>query len=262
MSKLRMALAAATALVAVAAAVPADAASITFSFNTSTGGGSNSGSGYGNVRTYSTPAGVTMRATAFSLLNMHALFNTDPTFTTSQLGHHGNAGLGVCNRDEGTGCGSGNHQVDNASSAGFSDKDFVLFQFDPAVSITSAFVQTYSNADTDVSYYLGNATNPLSLAGQKLSALGNLGFQSEKTDVTNGTTSTNLVEINAGPFNSLLIGARLSDTNDAFKIHTLTIEYTAPPQQQVPVPEPMGIALLATGLLGLGAAARRRRADA
>jgi len=251
MQRITMTLAAAA--LAVAAAATAQAATVTFDFTSN--GGTNSGSGYGNVRSYSTPDGLTLTVRGFSLLNVRS-GNSDPYFTTSQVGFYSNAGLGVCNRDEGTGCSSPNHQIDNSSTSAGSDKDFVLFQFDPAVTISSAFVKTFSSADTDVSYFLGNAANPLALQNYRLSDLGALGFDAERTDTS--TSGTNSVPINLGPFNSLLFGAKLSDTNDAFKIQTLVIDYT-PAQAPPAVPEPMALSLLASGLVGLGLAARRRR---
>jgi hypothetical protein len=120
------------------------------------------------------------------------------------------------------------------------------------VTITSAFVRTYSSADTDVSYFLGNTANPLALAGVGIGSLGGLGFGVEQVD--NSNAGSNTVTINAGPFNSLLLGAQRGETNDAFKIRTLTINYTP-----TVVPEPMTLSLLGTGLLGLGVFAWRRR---
>jgi hypothetical protein len=240
------------AAVAAFAALPAAAATITFDFTTS--GGTVSGSGYNLTRTYNN-GGVTLVARGLSIADT----NAGTQFTAGQLGQWNGYGLGVCNQTEGTDCLSPGHQVDN--SGGY---DFVFMQLDPAAQITSITVRTYNSSDTDVTYFLGNTSNPLNLVGSTVAQLSGLGFGSATTvSGPSGANATNTVAVNsAGTFNSLLIGARFqvgAYTNDGFKIRSVVVDYTPPPPG-TSVPEPMALALFGLGLLGLGVAVRRRTA--
>jgi hypothetical protein len=230
---------------AVMAAAPLSAATITFDFAAS--GGTNTGTGFTNTRTYSS-GGVTLTARGFSLLGGGSVFSN------SQVGHFSGNGLGACNQNENTGCGQGNHQVDNSGGS----EDFILFQLAPAVVITSVRVQTHSGADTDVTYFLGNTSNPLNLNTVNVNNLGTLGFNAAVVD--NSNSGTNTVDIGGSTFNSLLFGARRGQHDDAFKIRSMVVNFTPGNPGPTPVPAPMALSLLGVGLLGLGIVARRRRA--
>jgi hypothetical protein len=230
---------------AIAAAGTAEAATISFDFRSGSGTTStNSGSGYGNVRTF-TAGGVTVTATSWSLTGYK------DSFQSSQLGRF-STGLGSCNRDEGTGCNSPTHQVDNVG-----DDDFVLFQFSAAVDPASIRIDPYGNYDRDVSYWVGTAATPLNLTGSTLGGLGALGFGSRMDSDAGTSNSARDVSIEGGVVNSILFGARVgSDQDDYFKIISMIVDYNPPPPA---VPAPAALTLMGTGLLGLGLANRRRR---
>jgi hypothetical protein len=242
----KLGVAAAAAL--VVAAAPAAADTITFDFTAS--GGVTSGSGLTLTRTY-TSGDVTVTASGWGVGT-----SSSATFAQGQVGQWNGAGLGVCNAGEGAGCGSPSHQVDNSGRY-----DFVLFQFDPAVTINSITVRTFNSADTDVSYFYGNASNPLSLVGKKISELTAAGLDNSGTDQgPSGSGAENVVTLDAGVYNSLLIGAEIGESNDAFKVRSLVIDFTeTPTTPTVDIPEPLSLALFGTGLLGLGIARRRQR---
>ena len=65
------------------------------------------------------------------------------------------AGLGVCNRSEGSGCSSPQHQVDNNTGTA---RDWVLFKFSEAVDITTVRVDPTGAYDTDVTYWTANSS--------------------------------------------------------------------------------------------------------
>lgn len=262
----RFGLAVVAGLGAVAmAALPAAAATITFDFTTS--GGTVIGSGNNLTRTY-TSGGVTLVARAFSLSGSA----TTSTFSAAHLGFHNGNGFGVCNQTEGgAGCSSPSHQIDNYNGGGTSSFnsrnsgqiDFVLFQLDPAAQIDRVIVRAYGSSngtnDADASFFLGNTANPLNLVGVQRGQLGTVGFTSSGSDNIDRAVHgpTNAVDFTLpGAYNLLLIGAKIGESNDGFKIQSLTIQYTPPPPPGVPVPEPMSLALFGLGLLGLRAVSR------
>jgi len=248
---LKLAAAALTIGTAIAAATPAFAAPVTFNFLTS--GGNNVGNSYGNVRTY-TNGGLTLTVTSWSTTgNSSAL-------QSAQTGWYNGFGLGVCNRNEGTGCGNPAHQVDNDGN-----RDFILFRLSATVDPTNVVINPYGSYDRDASYFVGTAANGNlnNLVLTNLS-LGLTGFD----DFSSSSANARTVSILGGLGNELLFGVGAIDNDwrtsidssvDRFKIESLTVDYSPGPEGNVePVPVPATLTLFGAALLGLRALRNRR----
>ena len=223
------------ALAAFAAAAP-----ITFDF-TSSGGAAGGSSPFGNTRTYTSGA-YSVTVSAFSLPG-----NLTGNFTTGQLGQFSGLGLGVCNQNEGSGCSSPEHQVDNHVS-----QDFVLFLFNTTLDPASIAINPYGTWDRDVSYWIGTTSTNLSTIG--LAALGGAGFGSRIDDDSTVSSNARTVTLGGGNGNALLFAARLynpDDYLDYFKIESLTVNSA--------VPEPATFGLAGVALVSLGILRKRVR---
>lgn len=181
-------------------------ATFTFSGSSSTTGSA------GNIRTFSV-SGTSVRASAFSRKNSGGAWNT------AYLGLY-SPGLGVTDGSE-----SGSaHKVDNG---GYRD-NYVLFEFSQPVLIDKAYL-TYIGDDSDLQAWVGTKVDPYNnhqtLSDSFLSSL--LG----ETNFGTGTPDTRWADLNNGAVmgNVLVIAAKTSDTNDAFKINKLTIACDPPP---------------------------------
>ena len=246
----------ALALTLCAGVASAHAASFTIDFRDA----SSSNGSYGNVRTY-TDGVLTMTATAWYTTGNAG----SSTFAAAALGTYEDYGLGVCNPNETDGPGSGNsafpcespnHAVDNDDQY-----DFVLFLFSQAVNLKTLYL-TDIGEDTDISYWVGNTTNPLSLTSKTIGNLtGTLGFAARVDAFGDDEYG-----LNKNGYNALLVAATLNgghDGDDAFKIRKLKVDYETGPGPNTPttpVPEPASFVLLGAGLAGVAAAVRRRRA--
>jgi hypothetical protein len=221
---------------------------LSLNFNLASGSASGSSNSMGNSRSF-TAGDVGVTSTAWSLAT------TGSDFVASQIGRASGYGLWACNPTEGLNCPSPDHQIDNSN--GF---EFVLFQFSQAVDPSAISIQTYNNADLDVSYFTGNTASNLSLTGVNLAELNGLGFGGQlNSDVTGSATSRTVSITNSGAVNSLLIGARIGGDRSAdfFKINGLTAEQVGTSVSGVP--EPGTFALAGVALVGLGLAGRFKK---
>ncbi len=161
----------------------------------------------GNIRMFG-GGGISVKASAF------ARRNSDGGWEAAYLGAY-SSGLGVTDSGE-TGNGE-THKVDNVGDR----KNYVLFEFDQQVIVDRAFVDAIGG-DSDITVWVGNAADPynnhITLNDTLLS-----GYGASNHDST-GTTG-HWVDVNstneAG--NVLVIAARVSHSDDQFKIEALDV---------------------------------------
>ena len=242
--------AAAAALVNFAA--PALAASYVFDFS-----GNSATVGFaGNSRSFSATSGDTtlnVRASGWSI--------DGSTLKASYLGAYDN-GLGVTSGDDFLGLGN-THAIDNHGR-----KDFVLLQFDQAVTLNSATLNTYSvlghTRDSDATIAWGTSLAPwnssLALNNQSVNSLIAL-LGGSYTSLGTSTGGTRTLNATGGASNLWLIAADITNADhkiDGFKLEKLGVTYT--PVVTPAVPEPGSWAMMIAGF-GLVGGAMRRRSD-
>ena len=186
--------------------LPKEEVCIQYDFN-----GSSRTDGYdGNIRSYEVD-GVKVNVSAFYSTKDFSKFGT------AYLGAYA-GGLGVTDVSEGSGSGS-LHAIDNVGY-----NNFVLFEFDRAVTVDRAFLG-YVVDDSDLQVWIGNFDDPLN---NHLSLNSSVLASMDFTEL-NGTTSTTTrwADFNAGEVsgNVLVIAADTTDTSpeDRFKIEHLEV---------------------------------------
>jgi len=206
----------------------------------------------GNQRTFSAveDAGMILKVRGYSTWNNDGTGNFRDAFVGAYSG-----GLGITNPSSSNEDDSPNHGVDNNGK-----DDFLLFEFASSDFKATGFKigwREYNN--TDIQVWVGgtNAGAGLDLSSDCGGAcdkndLDDLGFTLLPTffDVDPGESPSINTSI-AGRY--LLITGRAGYADDYFKLKVISA------LQEVTVPEPSSLALLAGSLLGLGGLARRKR---
>jgi hypothetical protein len=185
---------------------------------------STSGSSYGNLITFSH---------GIETLQVSAWANTAVApangFETAYIRDF-STGLGVCNREEGniSSCingGGANHQVDNVG------------QQDPN-----------GTWDRDVSFWVGNVSAGMTLAGSTFTNLGALGFGSQVDSLNTASNAALTISLGGYMGNALLVGGLFpaDGSPDRFKIRSLV---TTTGISVVPVPAGAWLLVSALGVL-------------
>ncbi|MDO6415696.1 PEPxxWA-CTERM sorting domain-containing protein [Sphingomonas sp. BIUV-7] len=244
-------LAIAATATAVAMATPASATS--FTFNTT-----------GNNTTVtsklfsSTVSGTTlnMRVSAWQAVDRSNSTDIDD-IQSATLGLW-DGGLGVTGYLSGSSGSSestatNQHQIDNVGNV-----DFIMLQFDQAVSLSSISRNVYGlngSTDSDAAYW-ADTTGALTVPWGSVAPLASYDI-SEKLWTEIPASPGNGVLTGTVPTASVwLVGASfLATRNDGFKISSLTVNYTPSA-----VPETSTWAMMVVGFGALGAAMRKRRA--
>ncbi len=196
-----------------AAEPPCAAITVAFTGNSATSGSA------GNIRSFST-GGVAVKASAFSRAK------SGGAWAEAYLGVW-NQGLGVTDGSEGTG-GNDTHKVDNGGDR----LNYVLFEFSEPVAVTQAYLDSIGE-DSDATVWIGTKANPYTnhqtLSDAFLSSLG--GAQESA-----GASSARWATFNSSKVtgNILVIAAKTSESNDAFKVSKLTIACSAVPTNRTP----------------------------
>jgi len=150
------------------------------------------------------------------------------------------SGLGVCYPGET--CTNPNDQTDNN---GFNE--YILLEFGTPVDPSTMHITSANGGDLDVSYWLGgNKGQNMNLTGLTTANLASLGFGAVNNNpgTAVGSRDVNLTAgLPSGYVNAILFGPKSNDSDDAFKIGSMT---------GMPAPEPSSWILLFTvAALGL-----------
>ena len=172
----------------------------TFDFN----GSSSTDGTDGNTLTF-TKDGISVTARAFSRVD-----RTNGAWNNAYLGSY-SGGLGVTDSSEST----SSHRVDNVGGR----DNYVLFQFSESVVVDQAYLQYVVN-DSDMSVWIANFNNTITTLSDSI--LNSFGF----TEINLGSSSDRWADISANQnlVNTLVIAAKMDDTDDKFKIWYLDVQ--------------------------------------
>lgn len=218
--------------------------------------------GLGNSRTYQSggPNSVALRATAWSDTGASNP-GVGNNFEAAPL-RRWSGGFGVQNRFSNDSQ-SPEHAVDNNNNF-----DFVVFELDRAVNLSSVTMNEYGTGDSDITVWVGNTdsdfSTQLDLAGMSFDDLDNT-LTRDENYVNDGSPRTAYFDEDGNLFgNVIIVAATLLPTyngvKDYFKIKKLAGGYdAAPPSTQIS--EPGTLAVVAFGLAGICFVRRRRKTD-